>query len=67
MLDRVGGAPEDVVVFGDDTNDFDMFTPPFTRVAMGNAHPRLKAMADIIAPANVDDGIYRICEAQGWF
>lgn len=67
MLERVGGAPEDVVVFGDDTNDFDMFTPPFTRVAMGNAHPQLKAMADIIAPANVDDGIYRVCEAQGWF
>ncbi|WP_329887944.1 HAD family hydrolase [Pseudoramibacter faecis] len=67
MLERVGGAPEDVVVFGDDTNDFDMFTPPFTRVAMGNAHPKLKAMADIVAPANVDDGIYRICEKQGWF
>lgn len=67
MLDRVGGKPEDVVVFGDDTNDLDMFTPPFYRVAMGNGHPALKKHADKIAPANTDDGIYRVCDALGFF
>lgn len=67
MLARVGGAPEDVIVFGDDTNDLDMFTPPFLRVAMGNGHPKLKAAADIVAPKNTDDGIYRVCEELGLF
>ena len=67
MLELVGGDPEDVVVFGDDTNDMDMFTPPFYRIAMGNGHPDLKAAADEVAPANIDDGIYRVCEEHGWF
>lgn len=67
MLELIGGAPEDVVVFGDDTNDMDMFVPEFYSIAMGNGHPALKAIASEIAPANIDDGIYRVCEAHGWF
>ena len=67
MLELMGGRPEDVVVFGDDTNDEDMFAPEFYKIAVGNAHPDLKAMADEVAPANIDDGIYRVCEAHGWF
>jgi len=67
MLQLLGGTEEDVVVFGDDTNDMDMFTPPFYRVAMGNGHPALKAMADEVAPANTEDGIYRVCDKNGWF
>jgi len=27
----------------------------------------LKAAADEIAPANVDDGIYKVCQKNGWF
>ena len=56
-----------LVVFGDDTNDEDMFAPGFYKVAMGNGHPDLKAMADEVAPDNIDDGIYRVCEKNGWF
>ena len=67
MLEILGGQPEDVVVFGDDTNDLAMFRPEFTKVAMGNACEQLKAKADIIAPANIDDGIWKVCEEQGWF
>ena len=67
MLELTGGSPEDVVVFGDDTNDLDMFCPEFYSVAMGNGHPALKEAADEVAPANIDDGIYRVCEAHGWF
>lgn len=67
MLEIVGGKREDVVVFGDDVNDLDMFAPGFYKVAMGNGHPLLKAEADEIAPANVKDGIYKVCEKNGWF
>ena len=67
MLELVGGKPEDVVVFGDDTNDLDMFAEEFYKVAMGNGHPALKAAADEVAPANTDDGIYKVCEKNGWF
>lgn len=68
MLELVGAPPDrEVIVFGDDTNDIDMFAPEFYKVAMGNGHPRLKALADEVAPANTDDGIYRVCEKNGWF
>lgn len=67
MLELVGGSAEDVVVFGDDTNDMDMFAPEFYKVAMGNGNEALKAVADEVAPANLDDGIYKTCERHGWF
>ncbi len=67
MLELVGGDVKDVVVFGDDTNDMDMFAPEFYKVAMGNGHPDLMAVADEVAPPNVEDGIYRVCEKNGWF
>ena len=66
-LELVGGDTESVVVFGDDTNDLDMFAPEFYKVAMGNGHPLLKAAADGIAPLNVEDGIYKVCQKNGWF
>ncbi len=68
MLELIGAEPgSEVIVFGDDTNDLDMFAPEFYKVAMGNGHPDLKAAADEVAPANVEDGIYRVCEEHGWF
>lgn len=67
MLELTGGVPEDVVVFGDDTNDLVMFDPLFLCVAMGNGTHALKDKADIVSPANVDDGIWKTCLDQGWF
>ncbi len=67
MLDYAGGAPEDVVVFGDDYNDLVMFDDKFYKVAMGNACDALKEKADYVAEANIADGIYKACEAHGWF
>ena len=67
MLELVGGSAEDVVVFGDDTNDMVMFDERFYKVAMGNGNEELKKMANFVAPRNVDDGIMRTCEEHGWF
>ena len=36
MLSRVGGKPEDAVVFGDGFNDITMFEKPFFAIAMGS-------------------------------
>ena len=67
MLELTGGSPEDVIVFGDDTNDLVMFTEPFYRVAMGNAEEILKQHADYVTDRNVDDGIFNACLHHGWF
>lgn len=66
MIKAVDGNVEDVVVFGDDTNDLIMFDPQWTSIAMGNACDELKEKADYVAEANVDDGIYKTCKKFGW-
>ena len=66
MLSYAGGTPKDVVVFGDDYNDLDMFDERFFKVAMGNGCEALKAKADYVADENVKDGIYKTCERFGW-
>ena len=67
MVEHVNGKLEDVVVFGDGDNDIVMFDPRWTSVAMGNACDSLKEVATYVTDANVDDGIYNICEKMGWF
>ena len=67
MMNYIQGNLEDVVVFGDDTNDLDMFDPNWTCVAMGNATDELKAKATFVTKANVDDGIWYACETFHWF
>lgn len=67
MLNTLGGNLEDVVVFGDDYNDLVMFDPQWTSVAMGNACEALKEKASYVTDANVDNGIYNICEKMAWF
>lgn len=67
MIEQIDGNVKDVVVFGDDYNDLCMFDPMWTSVAMGNACDALKEKASFVAEANVEDGIYKICESKGWF
>lgn len=62
MLKHVNGVVEDVIVFGDDTNDLVMFDKAWTSIAMGNACDALKEKADYITARNVDDGIKKACE-----
>ena len=61
MMDHFGADYRDVVVFGDGDNDLSMFTDEWTKVAMGNASPRLKEKADLITSDVTEDGIYRAC------
>lgn len=57
---------EDVVVFGDNTNDIDMFKPEWTKIAMGNAVKKLKELADFVTKDADDDGIEHACKHFGW-
>ncbi len=47
----------DVVAFGDGENDLDMLKRAGFSVAMGNAHPRLKEIADLVTGSNDQDGV----------
>lgn len=68
MMKLVNAPLEDVVVFGDDYNDLDMFDKKlWTCVAMGNACDALKEKANLITDKNINDGIYKICKEMKWF
>jgi Cof subfamily protein (haloacid dehalogenase superfamily) len=46
-----------ILAIGDSRNDLSMFEVVGKRVAMGNAVPEVKAVADLIAPSNDQDGV----------
>lgn len=46
-----------MIAFGDDLGDIDMIKFVGTGVAMGNAVPSLKKIADYVTEANDNDGI----------
>lgn len=48
---------EAVVAFGDNLNDLEMLEAAGLGVAVGNAHPDLKARADLVAGTNNEGGI----------
>ena len=54
----LGVDPADVLVFGDMPNDLPMFRwAGFGRVAVANAHPAVRALADEITLSNDEDGV----------
>ena len=58
-LDKLGLTMADAMAFGDAHNDAEMLKAVGLGVAMGNAEPEIKAIADYVCPAIDDDGIYR--------
>ena len=57
--------PSEALAFGDGQNDMEMFQAVGTGVAMGNAAPQLKAVADQVCGTVFDDGIYHYCIDHG--
>jgi hydroxymethylpyrimidine pyrophosphatase-like HAD family hydrolase len=54
----LGVDPKDVLVFGDMPNDIPMFAwAGWGRVAVGNAHPSVLALADEVTLTNDQDGV----------
>ena len=62
----MGIEDQDVVVFGDNTNDIKMFRPEWTSIAMGNAVEELKKIADFVTKDADDGGIEYACRHFGW-
>jgi hypothetical protein len=56
-------AMANVVAFGDDTNDVDMVRDSGLGVAMSNAVPEVKAVANRITTSNNEDGVALVLEA----
>ncbi|GGX92734.1 HAD family hydrolase [Streptomyces hiroshimensis] len=59
---RLGMKPADTIAFGDMPNDIPMFGWAAHGVAMANAHPELRAVADEVTGSNEDDGIATVLE-----
>ncbi len=53
----IGIGLENMMVAGDSDNDKHMFLPEVFKVAVDNAIPSLKELADHIAPSNDNDGV----------
>ena len=66
VMDLMGIEDQDVVVFGDNTNDIKMFRPEWTSIAMGNAVEELKKIADFVTKDADDGGIEYECRHFGW-
>jgi Cof subfamily protein (haloacid dehalogenase superfamily) len=54
---RLAVPAADVVAFGDMPNDLEMLRWAGHGVAMGNAHPALREVADEVTATNADDGL----------
>ena len=59
LAQEIGTLPSDLVVFGDQINDFSMFEVAGTAIAMENAHPELKLLATHVIGTNETDSVVR--------
>ncbi|MFC0522256.1 Cof-type HAD-IIB family hydrolase [Pontibacillus salicampi] len=57
FIERTGFAKEDTIAFGDGLNDTEMIQFAHVGVAMGNAQPELKQIADVITKHVEEDGL----------
>jgi Cof subfamily protein (haloacid dehalogenase superfamily) len=60
LAEERGIAPAEICAVGDDVNDIPMVVGAGLGVAMGNAVPELKAVANRIAPCNNSDGLVEV-------
>lgn len=65
VLAGFGLDASQALAFGDGLNDLDMLQAVGTGVAMGNAAPQLKAVADEVCGPVDQDGIYHYCLSHG--
>ena len=65
MLAHFGLDKEEAMAFGDGNNDLDMMGAVGTGIAMGNASPKLKELADEICGHVAQEGIYHYCLEHG--
>lgn len=62
MLKDLGIAPEEMIAVGDGENDIEMLQLAGLGVAVANANPKLKAVADATVASNDADGLVELVE-----
>ncbi len=62
VAEILGITPSEIIGVGDGQNDLPLLMGCGLKIAMGNAVPELKSIADYIAPSVEDDGIVDIIE-----
>jgi Cof subfamily protein (haloacid dehalogenase superfamily) len=62
LIETEGFIPEEVICIGDEVNDLEMIRHAGLGVAMGNAIPAVKAVADYITRSNEEDGVAHVVE-----
>jgi Cof subfamily protein (haloacid dehalogenase superfamily) len=65
VAEHYGVTPDEVMAIGDAVNDVPMLRAAGVAVAMDNAHPDVKAVADWVAPSNNDHGVHAALERFG--
>lgn len=62
LLEHLGLSHENLVTAGDGHNDMGMIRLAALGIAMGNAHPDVHQVADVVAPSNAEDGLAQVLE-----
>jgi len=62
LLKEIGIEPEEMLAIGDGENDIEMIQLAGMGIAMGNANPKLKAVADATVSSNDEDGLAEAIE-----
>jgi hydroxymethylpyrimidine pyrophosphatase-like HAD family hydrolase len=62
IAELLGIETKEIIGVGDSYNDFPLLEACGLKIAMGNAVPELKAIADFIAPSVEDDGVAMVIE-----
>lgn len=62
LLEQMGVEPARVMAIGDGENDIEMIEMVGLGVAMANAHPRVKAVADVETADNTSSGVAQAIE-----
>ncbi|HVC83183.1 MAG TPA: Cof-type HAD-IIB family hydrolase [Chloroflexota bacterium] len=66
VMAYLGVDPARVIAFGDGHNDIGLLQEAGTGVAMANAEEEVRAIADLVAPANSEDGIAQVLDRVLW-
>ena len=65
VVEHLGLKPENVLVFGDELNDLELFDYAGISIAMGVSHEQVKEKADYITKTVEEDGIFHALEGLG--
>ena len=62
LLEKLGFSREELIAFGDNYNDLTMIGYAGMGVAMGNAEPEVKRIANFVCETNDEDGVAKTIE-----